>query len=233
VKAPTGSSGKRPARRPKVVDAAFLDATALRYLDRFDATVDKLRKRLLRAAEVELARGAEAPPPDVLVQWVEALLARYQESGVLSDQRYAQTMARSLRQRGASGRGIVHKLRAHGVAQTVVGELAQAVGRDRAQELQAARQLVKRRKLGAFRSGPPDPKHQRQDLARLARAGFDYSVASQALLFRLGDDLDAETHFEGDTEDAALEHSAMGRSALEHSALEHSTLDEPASNDED
>jgi regulatory protein len=188
VKAPTARSGKRPARRPKVVDEAFIEALALRYLDRFDATVAKLRSHLLRAAEQEVARGAEAPPADAVLGWIEALLSRYQASGVLSDRRYAESLLGRLRGRGASAQGIVHKLRAHGVESAVVGELAQAPVLDKAHELEAARQLVKRRKLGPFRTGPQDPTLRRADLARLARAGFDFAVAREALQASAEDD---------------------------------------------
>jgi regulatory protein len=181
VTATTARSSKRPARRPKVVDFGFLEAKALRYLDRFDATVAKLRKHLARAVELEVARGAERPEAERVEQWIEGLLTRYQSSGVLNDQRYAHTLCASLRQRGASLQRIVHKLRAHGVTASVISELGQDQALDPKDDLEAARRLVKRRKLGALRSGPMDPKNWRADLARLARAGFAFSVAREAL----------------------------------------------------
>ncbi len=177
-------ASKRPARRPKVVDAAFVERAALSYLDRFDATAAKLRQVLLRrcrtaqtGAEPEVARS-EA----VVAAWVDELLERYLRSGLLDDQRYARNAADSLRRRGSSRQKIVAKLRQKGVPEAVIADvLSEQEDSNPLHEFEAARALAKRRRLGPFRRGDTAPDQHRKDLATLARAGFSYDVASRAL----------------------------------------------------
>ncbi|HEX2732734.1 MAG TPA: RecX family transcriptional regulator [Polyangiaceae bacterium] len=158
---------------------AFLEAVALRYLERFDATRAKLQARLERAAKMEFGRGAEVLDPEKLQGWIEELLDRYRASGVIDDRRYAERLLESQRARGASARAIVHKLRAQKVDTSVLEEITR--GLDRAGELEAALRLVKRRRLGAFRPVAEQGERYAADLARLARAGFGFDVAKRAL----------------------------------------------------
>ena len=51
----------------------------------------------------------------------------------------------------------------------------------RSGELKAAMQLVRRRKMGHFRGENVSPDRMRKDLAALARAGFSFDIAQQAL----------------------------------------------------
>jgi regulatory protein len=180
---PTTRRGKRPARRPKVVDPSFLDTVALTYLNRFDASAKRLRQVLLRRARTEIKRGAyPAPTSEQLDEWVQQLLDRYCASGLIDDQRYAENLVSSLRRRGLSRRGIVAKLRHKGVAQSIVESVLATVDRDCADgELEAARQLVRRRRLGTFRPAEQRLQFRRKDLAVLARAGFAFDVAARAL----------------------------------------------------
>jgi regulatory protein len=180
---PTTRRGKRPARRPKVVDPQYLETVALAYLNRFDASSKRLRQVLLRRAMIEIKRGAPQPPSsDQLAEWVQQLLDRYHASGLLDDRRYAESLADSWRRRGLSRRGIAVKLRHKGVPQSIVEAALIAADRDRAEgELEAARELVRRRRLGAFRPAEQRLQFRRKDLAVLARAGFAFDVAAQAL----------------------------------------------------
>jgi regulatory protein len=165
------------AAGPEPLSEVWLHDRALRYLDRFDSTAANLRRVLVGAVSRVTAEDTEQ---QAARQRIEALVARLSASGVLDDARFAATAARGLRARGGSARMIRHKLRAKGVEPIDV-EAALAATRDEGTELDAARELVRRRRLGPHR--PPDERRARaqRDLAALARAGYSFDVARRAL----------------------------------------------------
>ncbi len=174
------TEGERP---PLTRDG--LERAALRYLERFAASVASLRRVLL--ARVERSASVHGTDRDEGIAWVEALLARYQASGLLDDAVYAEAKAASLRRRGLSGRAIRDRLAARGVfAETASAALARtdhdsgAVTVESAEEA-AARALARRRRLGPFR--PPEQRatYRTRDLAALGRAGFAYETARRII----------------------------------------------------
>lgn len=169
-------------KRTGPVTPEELDGKALRYLDRFDSSAKNLRRVLVTYVKRAAAeRGADAVA-DTTTE-IEALLARYQSSGLLDDARFAGTMAAGLRRRGASRRAIVQKLRTRGVDGDVA---SQALGEIDAEgnvdaELEAARAFVRRRRIGPHRPEAERAANRRKDLGALARAGFGMDVARVAL----------------------------------------------------
>jgi regulatory protein len=156
-----------------------LEEAALRYLDRFDCSEKKLRMYL---GTVIRRRGGDAP---VLLGHVDALLERYRASGLLNDERFARNLSAQLSTRGKSRRAIVQKLRMRGIAASVVDDV---VPKSSETELEAARALVKKRRLGPFRPEDERLEKRRKDLAALARAGFDHGTAVRALGYGNDDD---------------------------------------------
>lgn len=176
---------KRQGRAPQAVDREFLDAAALGYLNRFDATEVQLTQVLLRRAKLALARlpPAERTDEETVRCWIKELIDRYVSSGLISDRRVAEGLCRSMRARGASHRAIVEKLKAKGVkAEAAAAALAEADESADEPELAAARALVRRRRLGPFREPSSRAANGQKDLARLARAGFSFEVARRALM---------------------------------------------------
>jgi regulatory protein len=164
---------------PESLDRRVIENKALSYLDRFDASASRLRRVLeqfVRRRAKEL--GADASS---FTSLIDEILNRYQASGVVDDRRYAASMARTLAERGASRQAILTKLLGRGVraevAQAVVVELGQEVGT----ELDAARTLVRKRRLGHCRPEAERRANFRRDLGVLARAGFPFDVAKAAL----------------------------------------------------
>jgi len=171
------------------VDEAFLEATALAYLDRFDTTASHLKRVLrervhrtmTRARRDEGQPGADAADVE---RWIAELLERFQASHLVDDRRFASTFVSSQRSRGASRTMIFEKLRAKGVpaelaTEVLDGSEGEAGGGQR--ELEAARAYVRKRRMGPYRS-PEEARARRQkDLAALARRGFSWDVATQAL----------------------------------------------------
>jgi SOS response regulatory protein OraA/RecX len=83
-----------PKARPKgPLEPAELEARALSYLNRFDCSVQKLRTHLR-----QVIRRREGDREE-LEQKLEALLERYQASGLLNDERFAGRPVRVLQGR--------------------------------------------------------------------------------------------------------------------------------------
>jgi regulatory protein len=160
---------------------AELDAAALRYLNRFDATQKKLGDHLLRVAR---KRGGDAATARA---HIDQLLERYRGSGLIDDRRFATHRAQALQSRGASRRLVAQKLMQSGVARELVDQVL-AESATPQSELEAAAAYVRRKRLGRFRTGDASPDTRRKDLMRLARQGFDFDTARRALGFGGGDD---------------------------------------------
>lgn len=164
---PKNPKSERPQRAP---DAAYLERAALYYLERFAASSASLEQVLRRKIMRRCKARGESPEP--YYENIAPLIARYIESGLLDDERYAQAKVASMRRKGTSARMINAKLAAKGVAREVAAAQLEA---DETSELEAAQNLVRRKRLGQV------PERRDKDLATLARAGFSYAVAKQVL----------------------------------------------------
>lgn len=159
-------------RIPKAPSPAYLERAALYYLERFSASSAHLeavlRRKILRRCKL---RGEAAEP---FYELIPPLIARYLESGLLDDARYAQAKVASLRRKGTSARMIGAKLSQKGIKHEQISAQIEA---DEMTELDAARRFAQRKKLGRKTS----PEERNRDLATLARAGFSYNIAVKAL----------------------------------------------------
>jgi regulatory protein len=181
------AGAKKPTGRgePRALTEAALENAALHYLGRFASSSGNLRRVLLR----KLARAA-GPDGDTSegVRVVDELIARYRRSGLLDDRAYAAQAAASLARRGASRFSIRGKLAQKGVATDLVKEALQGLDDGGNSELAAACALVRRRRLGPYRSQAARLAWGRKDLATIARAGFSLDIARRVLAT---DDIDA------------------------------------------
>jgi regulatory protein len=175
---PRRERAKKP--RPKAeLNEAALEEAALSYLNRFDCSVEKLKKQLVAVVK---RRGGE---PAQFKSHIAALLERYQRSGLLNDERFAARLTMRLRERGASRRAILMKLRLRGVPASVAEA---SVGSGREGELESAKAYARRRRLGPHRPETEREANRRRDLAALARAGFDHDTAVRAIGYGADDD---------------------------------------------
>lgn len=167
--------------RPPDVGEARLWAVSLRYLQRFSASVEMLRRVLDRRLRPAVAAGLL--PPEEAVRRREAILHKAAGYGYLNDARFAEGRVAALLRQGKSPRLILETLKAKGVAtETVAAALEQAA--DTANEdiaAAAARAYAKRRRLGPYRAGPTDPRQAEKDLAAMLRAGHSLTLARQIL----------------------------------------------------
>lgn len=164
---------------------AELEKKALSYLERYDASVAQLRGVLVRY----IRRKALAEAQPELCAELDALLARYQASRLLDDARFADSLVRGLRERGASLHLLRKKLGQRGLPAAVIEEAlrrssevegSSAGAHGESAELAAARIYVRRRRLKT-RYDLAEPAGRQKALAALGRQGFSYAVASRAL----------------------------------------------------
>jgi regulatory protein len=169
-------------KRTGPVTAEELDGKALRYLDRFDSSAKNLRRVLATYVRRAAAERGAAAVTDSTAQ-IEALLTRYQASGLLDDARFAGALAAGLRRRGASSRAVVQKLRFRGVDTEIATQALKGLDAEAGvdAELQAARAFVRRRRIGPHRPEAERAQKRHKDLGALARAGFSMDVARRAL----------------------------------------------------
>jgi regulatory protein len=178
------------SRAPRRVTPSSLDLAALYYLERFSASIETLRRVLMRrverAARHHHADDSAAAMADGAAM-VDALLRRYQAAGLLDDHLYAGAKTRSLLRRGASQRAIRQHLQQRGVEAELIdgalddlaGELGEA-GQPASSfelDLTAGLALARRRRLGPYRAAEDRASHRLRDLAALGRAGFSFEVA--------------------------------------------------------
>jgi regulatory protein len=156
------------------IGSDLLERWALHYLARYTSSAENLRQVLTRRLR---RRAPEAGPAAVTL--IDALVARYRESGLLDDAAYASARVQSLHRRGESMRAMRARLVAKGVP---AADVAEAVSGLRAAapdpDLAAACIFARRRRLGPFRRGAADPA---RELGAFARAGFSRRVAEAVL----------------------------------------------------
>lgn len=169
---------------PRKVSAQSLENAALHYLGRFSASSAHLKRVLLRRVDRSLrVHGGDA---DEARRLVDALIERFNRSGLLDDAAFAAGKARSLRRRGTSRSVIAKTLRAKGVSADQTETAMEELAAERSEEdgngdLAAAARLAQRKRLGPFRPKDARADLRQRDMAALARAGFSYDVARQII----------------------------------------------------
>ena len=148
----------------KKITPTRLKNITLYYLERYEASSEKLRtvlkRRLIKAAK-------EQPVPSEAHQWIEKIITEMQRLGYVNDKRFAENMVRRLSEGGKSHSFIRTKLKMAGIDEDEIMTVLTETD-----ELTSARLMVQKKHLGY---------DYQKDLARLARAGFSYEIAREAL----------------------------------------------------
>jgi regulatory protein len=159
---------------------ARLKEAALHYLDRYEASVQSVRRVLRRRVE-RWAQKSGTPVEEGAFEAVEEVIADLRRAGLLDDARYAGVKARSLFRGGRSGRSIGAYLAARGVSAEVIGEAletrADEVEEGVEPDLEAALRFAQKKRLGRFRPSHLREEKRDRDLAALGRAGFSWHIA--------------------------------------------------------
>jgi regulatory protein len=169
-------------------DTGSLYQAALDYLARYAATEAGVRRVLMRRVDrwARAQADHEAAQPTLVAARaaIEQVVKRLVEAGAVSDSMFAESRARTLLRNGQSSRSVQARL----VAKGVTPDAARAVsGTDPETELAAALVLVRKRRIGAYRTvedadlAVRPPEVRLKEMALLARAGFSRDIAHRAL----------------------------------------------------
>jgi regulatory protein len=159
---------------------ARLREAALAYLDRYESSVQSVRRTLRRRIE-RWAMKDGTPAEEGSIAAIEAVIEDLKRTGLIDDARYAGVKARSLFNSGRSGRAIGAYLAARGVEPAVIGDALESRTDDaenyQEPDLDAARRYARKKRLGPHR--PPEQRAEKRDrdMAALGRAGFSWSIA--------------------------------------------------------
>ncbi|MBM4282308.1 MAG: RecX family transcriptional regulator [Deltaproteobacteria bacterium] len=164
----------RTTRPEKPLTPAALERSALWHLSRRALTRAQLQGLLQKKA----ARAAAVHGPRDEVQgWIDALLARLQDSLLVDDARVARARVESGRAAGRSRRALQARLRRDGVDAATAAQALQSVDNDRGggadAELHAGSTWARKKSLAS--------KDRTRALAALARQGFSFDIARRAL----------------------------------------------------
>ncbi len=178
----SSSQGKKPDGRriAKPATAKRLENIALYYLQRYAASSESLRRVLKRRVSTSVYHHDTDPAEGA--EFVESIIARFQQSGLLDDTIYAEGQVKSLFRRGLSLRAITNRLMGKGVDRDIIDtQLRALVEENPAPDLKAAISFARRRRLGPFRPDDQRPDRRQRDLASLARGGFDFETAKKVI----------------------------------------------------
>lgn len=167
-----------PARSPRLLTPDSVRQSVLSYVQRYAAPRAQTRRRWAqRIARQVATTGEEAAP---LLAALDAALDLGERYRYVDDAAFAASRSRRALARGVSPGRVESQLTARGVSRAVAHEAVTTEGGPDA-ALESARALVRRRKLGPWRPPAERKEHHQRDLATLARAGFGYRLALQAL----------------------------------------------------
>ncbi len=175
---------RQPPSPPPPPDAASLRQAALRYVARYAANSQRLRRvleaRLTKAALQHPEWARDAARRGALQQTITQLVQECAKKTYIDDAGYASGKARQWGQQGKSRRAIAARLQAEGCTPA---DIAAALPSDDAMSDEtAARRLAQRKRLGPYRkSTVASPDQQRREYAAFARAGFSHEVARKIL----------------------------------------------------
>lgn len=146
------------------------------YLSRYESSTEKVRSMLNRRLRRMKMQGEEIPPEAPV--WIENILQKIQKESYVDDNRYAENQVRSLAAQGKSEHFICAKLALAGISGDRVKEILDSI---ESTEESRAKRFVARKKIGYLRPRGDRQKFWEKDMAALARAGFSYDIARQAL----------------------------------------------------
>ena len=180
---------------PRKITKDRLHNVAAAYLERFSAPRAHVKRLLLKRVDKAIAvHGGERSEFE---PWVDEVVDTFVRLGVIDDDRYAESRARTLVAGGRSGRNISSRLYAKGVTSETIATAMATIAEDGDPSVRACAAYVRRRRLGPFRDPASRAAEREKDLARLGRAGFPYGIARETLDLPTAEDVCARIGSEG------------------------------------
>lgn len=162
-------SDRRERKPKKPLTPESLDWFALRYVERYATTREKLRKYLNGKLYERGWMGEGAAPIDAIVERFVAL--RY-----VDDRSYGDSKAKSLERRGYGLRRVDQALMAAGIEPGI----REAI-RGEVDEGEAAIAYARRKRIGPFAATPPSPEQRQKQFAAMVRAGHSFERVKAVL----------------------------------------------------
>lgn len=182
---PAAKTPRQGPKPPKKITESYLHNSGLYYLQRFAASSGQFREVMLRKVRKSCRHHSDQNFDDCS-KLLDALIVKFQDSGLLNDESYTRGVVNSLRRQGKSRRAIMVKLKTKGVGNELIDEKLEEFEQNRAEgdgnaELTAAVIFARRKKLGPFRKDEPEENTHEKALSVMARAGFSYDIAQNVL----------------------------------------------------
>ena len=179
---------------PRKVTRKLLEKSAFYYLKRYSSSSENLRRILFKRVK----SSAQYHGTDVSAGqlWVNEVIEKFIANKLLDDVQYAETKCLSVHRKGGSKQTIRKKLREKGITPDIIEQTFTLLDQYSVDpELIAAAITARRRRLGPYRSRGHRNNFREKDLASLARAGFNYSIASWVIDVETIDHLEKEVGF--------------------------------------
>ena len=165
--------------KKKRLTAAVFEYAAVRYLSRYMATEQMLRRALQRRAKRFIYKHGgsldEAQP------LIDAEVLKRVQDGSINDQRYAEILSEALQKQGNSKPQIRQKLRNKGIRSSIIQSVLENRTGENPDYLAACR-YAKKRGFGPYRKDTTQRSERRQkDLASMVRAGHPYSISKRVI----------------------------------------------------
>lgn len=186
IKAETARTRARGERKPpKKITETYLHNSGLYYLQRFAASAGQFRTVMQRKIDRSCQHHPDQRREDCIAL-LDALIAKFENIGLLNDEGYARGMVITLRRRGLSERAILMKLQNRGLPESRIKEALAAYNDENRtdsakSDFRAALRLAQKKKVGPYASGEFV---YDKALSAFARAGFPFDIARRVLDMR-------------------------------------------------
>lgn len=157
-----GRPQRRERKPKKPLTPESLNWFALRYVERYATTREKLRQYLKgKLYERGWAGEGEAP--------IDAVVERFAELRYVDDRSFGENKAKSLERRGYGLRRVDQALMAAGIEPDMREEI-----RGDVDEAEAALAYARRKRIGPFAAERPDRELRQKQFAAMVRAGHSF-----------------------------------------------------------
>lgn len=171
---------KKKQRKPKEPTSRWLRDQALRYLDRFATTAQKMHHHLYRKAQAGKL-FFDIDEAELRIR-IDLEIEKLVSSGFINDRGYAASKARVMSRQGKSFNQIRRKLMELDVSEEIQEAALAGLGDDiEAIDVRAAALYVRKRKFGPYKADGARKERWEKEMGSLARNGFSFSVASLVL----------------------------------------------------
>jgi len=169
---------KKTKPKPKKITKSRLKNIGLYYLERFESSTKNLKEVLKRRVDKYAYQNPEFNKNEAY-GFIDEIVCEFENSGYVSDARFAELKVRDYLSAGKSARYIKTKLKSKGIDESSVDALIDAQDYD---PKSAALKLAQKKHIGPFRTNEDDRKlNMKKDLGILLRAGFDYDTITDIL----------------------------------------------------